>query len=369
MKLRFDQLEGQLKKQLAPIYIISGDEPFQVNQSCDRVRHYARKAGFTERHVYHVENNFDWGDFLSTANSLSLFAEKQILEIRMPNGKPGDAGRKALQQYISHLSPDNLLLLITDRLDSTQQRAKWFQALEKAGTFVTIWPIDSVHLPGWLDKQLQSDGYRATPEALSLIAEKVEGNLLAASQELEKLKLLANEKTIDENTVRDAVADSARYDVYQLLDTALAGNTRQCVRILGALQGEGLEPPIILWALARELRLLSQLSRLLSRELTLDLAIEQSAKSMGYNAFMLKRRKGLLNTAVLRHRERDFRTMLNAASEIDRSIKGLEKGNVWDQLLTLTLHISGLEPLAHSGLKCRTENNKRRQPYDSSSTQ
>ncbi|WP_067519260.1 DNA polymerase III subunit delta [Endozoicomonas ascidiicola] len=346
MKLRVDQLEGQLKKQLAPVYIISGDEPFQVSQCCDQVRQYARAAGFSERHVYHVENNFDWGDFLATANSLSLFAEKQILEIRMPSGKPGDAGSKAFMEYTSHLSPDNLLLLITDRLDSTQQKAKWFQPLEKVGNFVAIWPVESAQLPTWLGQRLHSDGYRATPEALSLVAERVEGNLLAASQELEKLKLLAKDQTIDEETVRNSVADSARYDVYQLIDTALAGNTRQCIRILGVLKGEGLEPPIILWALAREVRLLSQLSRSLSRGLALDLAIDQSAKAMGFNAFLLKRRKGLLNKAITRHSERDFRAMLNASGNVDRCIKGIEKGNVWDQLLSLTLYLSGLPPMA-----------------------
>ncbi|MGB0361347.1 MAG: DNA polymerase III subunit delta, partial [Endozoicomonas sp.] len=312
---------------------------------CDQIRQHARAAGFSERHVFHIEKSFDWGDFLATANSLSLFSEKQILEIRMPSGKPGDAGSKALIEYARHLSPDNLLLIITNRLDNTQQKAKWFQTLEKIGSFITIWPIESVQLPRWLDQRLQSDGYNATPEALSLVAERVEGNLLAASQELEKLKLLAKEKTIDEETVRESVADSARYDVYQLLDCALEGNTRQCVRILGILKGEGLEPPIILWALAREIRLLSQLSRLLSKGLAMDLAIDQSAKSMGINAFLLKRRKGLLNKAILRHSERDFRAMLNTTGKVDQCIKGIEKGNVWDQLLSLSLHLSGLLPI------------------------
>ncbi|WP_257285583.1 DNA polymerase III subunit delta [Endozoicomonas sp. SESOKO1] len=345
MKLRIDQLGAQLKKQLAPVYIVSGDEPFQVARCCDQIRQYARNADFSERHVYHVENGFDWGDFLSTANSLSLFAQKQILELRIPNGKPGDAGSKALLEYISHPSPDNLLLMITDRLDNTLQKSKWFKALEPAGVFIPIWPIESGQLPNWLGQQLTMDGYRATPDALNLIAERVEGNLLAASQELEKLKLLARDKTIDEATVREAVSDSARYDVFQLLDTALEGSIRQSVRILGILKGEGIEPPIILWALAREIRLLSHLSRQLSRGISSDLAIEQSAKVLGFAPFMLKRRKPLLEKAIRRSSERNLRQMLLYSGKIDRCIKGLEKGNAWDELLTLTLNLAGLPPI------------------------
>ncbi|USE37882.1 DNA polymerase III subunit delta [Endozoicomonas sp. SCSIO W0465] len=345
MKLRIDQLGAQLKRQLAPVYIVSGDEPLQVAQCCDQIRQYARDSGFSERHVYHVENGFDWGDFLSTANSLSLFAQKQILELRIPNGKPGDSGSKALLEYISHPSPDNLLLMVTERLDNTLQKSKWFKALEHAGVFITIWPIESGQLPNWLNQQLKMAGYQATPDALSLIAERVEGNLLAASQELEKLKLLAKDKTIDEATVREAVSDNARYDVFQLLDTALEGNIKQCVRILGILKGEGIEPPIILWALAREIRLLSHLSRQLSRGLASDLAIEQSAKALGFAPFMLKRRKSLLEKAIRRSSERNLRQMLLYTGKIDRCIKGLDKGNAWDGLLTLTLNLAGLSPI------------------------
>ena len=273
-----------------PVYIVSGDEPFQVAQCGDQIRQYARDNGFGERHVYHVEKGFDWGDFLTTANSLSLFAQKQILELRIPGGKPGGAGSEALLEYISHPSPDNLLLMITDRLDNTVQKSKWFKALEQVGVFIPIWPIESRQLPNWLNQQLKVAGYRATRDALSLIAERVEGNLLAASQELEKLKLLARDKTIDAATVQEAVSDHARYDVYQLLDSALEGNIKQCVRILGILKGEGTEPTIILWALAREIRLLSHLSRQLSRGIARDLAVEQSAKALGFVPYMLKRR-------------------------------------------------------------------------------
>ena len=345
MKLRIDQLGVQLHKQLAPVYIISGDEPLQVAQCCDQIRQHARSAGFSERHVFHVENGFDWGDFLSTANSLSLFAQQQLLELRMPSGKPGDPGSRALLEYISYPSSDNLLLIVTERLDNTQQKAKWFKALEHAGVFIPIWPVESAQLPGWLGQRLQSDGYRATQEALTLISERVEGNMLAASQELEKLKLLAKGKVIDETTVEDAVCDSARFDVFQLIDAALSGNIKQCVRILSVLKGEGVEAPIILWALAREIRLLGHLSRQISLGIALDFALDQSARNMGFAPFMLKRRKALLDKALQRNSERSLRQMLHDVGKIDRCIKGLDRGNTWDQLLSLALRLAGLPPM------------------------
>ena len=344
MKLRPDQLAANLKRQLNPVYIVSGDEPLQSSECCDLIRTQARQQGFSERHVYHVDNSFDWSDFLETASSLSLFAEKQLIELRMPNGKPGDAGRKALMEYIARPSPDNLLLIITNRLDGATQKAKWFKTLEHEGVFIPIWPVEPHKLPAWVASRLKKDGYSASYEALGLIAERVEGNLLAASQELEKLKLLAKNQRIDEDTVREAVSDNARYDVFQLADAALDGNVKQSVRILAVLKGEGIEPPVVLWMLAREIRLLSHMSRLKSRGLVTDIAIEQSAKVMGFSAFMLKRRKSLLEKVINCHSERDFRQMLLQAGKIDRSIKGLEKNNAWDELLTLTLHLAGIQP-------------------------
>ena len=345
MKLRPDQLSAHLKQALAPVYIVSGDEPLQVSECCDLIRTQARQQGFSERHVYHVDNSFDWGELLEAANALSLFAQKQLLELRIPNGKPGDTGRKVLQEYIQHPSPDNLLLIVSDRLDNSVQKAKWFKALEHEGVFIPVWPIESHKLPGWIAARLKQDGFSASREALGLIAERVEGNLLAASQELEKLKLLAKDQRIDEDTVRAAVSDSARYDVFQLADAALSGNLRSCVRILGVLKGEGVEPPVVLWSIAREIRLLSLMSRLKSRGLSMEAAMEQAAKVTGFSPFILKRRRPLLDKVMQRHGERHFRDMLLMTSEIDQSIKGMDKQNPWDALLTLTLFLAGLPPM------------------------
>ncbi|WP_257280052.1 DNA polymerase III subunit delta [Endozoicomonas sp. ISHI1] len=342
MNIRPDQLGAQLKRQLSAVYIVSGDEPMQVSECCDQIRQEARKQGFTERHVYHVDNSFAWGDFLEAANSLSLFAEKQILELRMPNGKPGDAGRKAFQEYLKHLSPDNLLLIITDRLDNASQKAKWFKTLEQKGLFIPVWPIEHDKLPGWIARRLKSQGFEASQDALSLLCERIEGNLLAASQEIEKLKLLADGKKIEVETVREAVSDSARYDVFQLADSALNGDSKSVVRILGGLKSEGIEPPVVLWALARDVRLLSHLSRLKSRGISSNVAYDQAAKIHGMSPFILKKRKNLLEKCMGRHSERAFRQMLIHTGHIDKGVKGLEKLNSWDELLTLSLSLAGM---------------------------
>lgn len=341
MKLKPEQLGAQLERQLHSIYIVSGDEPLQISESCDAIRRQARQKGFTERHTYHVDNSFDWSDFLETANSLSLFAEKQILELRMPNGKPGDKGRKALQEYLQNPSPDNLLLIITDRLDAATQKAKWFQGLEKAGIFVQVWPVEHRQLPGWVAHRFKMAGYEASRDAVALLSERIEGNLLAAAQEIEKLKLMANGNTIDVDTVRDVVSDNARFDVFQLADTALQGDIRNTVRILGGLRSEGIETPIVLWALAREVRLLSHLSRLKSRGISTELAIEQAAKAHGFSPFMLKKRRGLLEKGMGRLSERELRQMLEHVGTIDQGIKGLNSINEWDELLSLSMNLAG----------------------------
>ena len=345
MKVSPDQLPAQLRQQLLPVYIVSGDEPLQVAESADLIRQFARQQGFSERNVFHVDNSFDWRDFLATANSLSLFSEKKLIEIRLPNGKPDAEGRRALTTYAQTLSPDNLLLIITGRLDSATQKAKWFKALDTNGVFISIWPIEPDKLPGWMGRRLRASGFEISPEALALLAERIEGNLLAAAQELEKLKLLAKGQYIDENIVRESVSDSTRYDVFHLSDYALAGNIKACVRILGVLKGEGIEPPVILWALTRDIRLLSYISRQLSRGITMDLAIKQAAKAIGFSPFLPKRRLALINRAIKRHGEKGLRNLLLQAGQIDREIKGLEKSNPWNNLRRLSLDLAGFSPI------------------------
>ena len=218
MKLRADQLKDHVKKPLQPIYIISGDVPLLVQEATDAIRQAARQQGFTERELLHQEAGFDWNYVIESASSMSLFGDKKILELRLGNQKPNDAGKKVLTQYSENPSPDTLLLVITDKLDSAVQRAKWFKSLEAAAVWIQIWPVDAKQLPQWIQRRMMQSGLTPQQEAVSLIAERVEGNLLAASQEIEKLRLLYGETSIDVTMVQDAVADSARFDVFSLVD-------------------------------------------------------------------------------------------------------------------------------------------------------
>ena len=287
----------------------------------------------------------NWGEFVNTANSLSLFAERQIIELQMPSGKPGDAGAKALMAYIAQPNPDNLLLICTGRIEFATQKTKWFTALESAGAFVQIWPIEGHRLPQWLQGRLKQDGYFATPEALQLIAERVDGNLLAADQELEKLKLLAEGKQINEDTVRNTVADHARYDIFQLVDAAMLGNIKLCTRIFGVLKGEGTENVIILWALMREIRLLNQVQQLMAQGEPLAKALDSAAKVVGFSPAILKRKQPAIQGALQRHSPQAMKRMLRMGTKLDQAIKGLDTANPWDSLLALTLFLAGLAPI------------------------
>ena len=266
MKLNPAQLNKHLQGSLTPIYVVSGDEALLCQEACDAIRAATRQQGFGERQVFNAENNFDWGQLLQAGASLSLFAEKRLLELRIPNGKPGDKGAAALLEYLARPAEDTVLLISLPKLDGSTQKTKWAKALiDGAQTqFLQIWPVDAAQLPQWIRQRLAQAGLSASQEAVEMIAARVEGNLLAAAQEIEKLKLLAEGGQVDADTVLAAVADSARYDVFGLIDAALAGEAAHALRMLEGLRGEGVEPPVILWALAREIRLLATIAEALS---------------------------------------------------------------------------------------------------------
>ncbi|WP_426415938.1 DNA polymerase III subunit delta [Aestuariirhabdus sp. LZHN29] len=335
MKLRAEQLANHLKKGIAPLYIVSGDDPLQQQECCDSIRRAARDQGISEREMMHAEGNFDWSDLLESANSLSLFADRKLIELRVPNGKPGDKGSKALVAYAENASPDNTLLLVLPKLDVSAQRSKWFKSVDKVGISIQLWPIDATALPGWIQQRLAAAGLTSTADAVQILADRVEGNLLAAQQEIEKLKLLANGQHVDAETVNSAVSDSARYDIFSLVDSSLAGDATHSARMLNGLRAEGSEPTVILWALTRELRSMATMARLQQQ----GQGIEQILKSQR----VWEKRKQPVRKALIRLSERDWRNLLRHAARIDRTIKGLEAGNVWDELSALSLRMAGLQ--------------------------
>ncbi|WP_455365277.1 DNA polymerase III subunit delta [Kaarinaea lacus] len=342
MKVNYPDLQAQLAQRLAPIYIVAGDEPLQSGEACDAIRAAAKQQNFTERHVLHVEKGFDWDNFHAVSNSLSLFAERQLIELRMPNGKPGDKGASALVEYAQNPSADSVLLVVTGKLDKSSQRSKWFSQLEKNGVYIAVWPVEARQLPAWIRQRMRSKGLKLTPAAVQLIADRVEGNMLAAAQELDKLYLLFGTAEVDEQAVLEAVSDSARYDIYSLVDIALAGDVQRIPRMLDGLRGEGVEPVLLNWALARELRSMLTLSLSVSRGLRAEQVVTQAG--------VWPKRKGMVTAGLKRHEASTWREMLQQANKIDRIIKGLATGNAWDELLQLALGIAGVKLFTKSSL-------------------
>lgn len=342
-KLRIDQLSNSLNKSLAPVYLITGDETLLVQESCDAVRKKAFQAGFSERERYTVDKQFEWSQLLSAANSLSLFNDKKIIELIIENGKPGTEGSKAICEYLEHASEDNLLLITTPKLDGGTQRSKWVKQCEAKGHWLPIWPITPAQLPRWLGQRLQQFGLKADHQSLELLASRVEGNLLAAHQEIEKLRLLVKSDWLPAELIANTVADSARYDVFGLVDKALAGQTRETVKTLNGLKSEGTDAITILWALTRELRTL----------LTVAAAIEkgQSAGWAAKNAGVWDKRLPLVDQACKRLSHKQLCILLRQANGIDKSIKGLRKSDPWNELLELVLNLSGVKTITTPNLR------------------
>ena len=335
MKVYPDKLAAQLARSVSPIYIVSGDEPLLIQEACDTIRSSLRKQGFSEREVYHIDASFDWEQVLFGANSMSLFADKKILELRMPGGKPGVVGAKALTSYMENLSEENVLLLITDRLDASTQRAKWFKAMESEGAFVQVWPIEIDKLPGWIQQRMRRVGLTADRDAAQLLADKVEGNLLAAVQEIELLGVVCTEGKVTLEQVFEGVSDSARYSVFSLIDAALSGESRRTVAMVHGLRSEGTAVLQILGLLAKELRTLGGMAG--------KLKDGQTVNSVVAAAHVWPKRRKAVEAALKRHTAAAFEMMLGRVSLIDQLVKGLGTGEPWDELAALLLVLAGAQ--------------------------
>jgi DNA polymerase-3 subunit delta len=339
MKLYPDKLDAALKKDLLPIYFFSGDEPLQLGEAADAVRRAAREQGFTEREVMHVEKGFDWNELLMASNAMSLFAEKRVIDLRLPSGKPGKEGGAALAEYAARPPEDTILLISSGKVDKRSQSAKWYKALDKIGATLQVWPVESNEMPRWMDQRLRSRGLQADKDAVRMIAERVEGNLLAAAQEVDKLLLLNGAGALSVGQVEAAVSDSARFDVFGLVDAALLGDVSRTTRMLDGLRGEGIEPILVLWALTRELRSLADMAA----------QIESGKGVDGVLARVWGKRKGPVKSGLQRHNRARWQQMLRRAARLDRVIKGAAPGNAWDELLQLTLLMAGVQLFKAAG--------------------
>lgn len=327
MRLNLDKLPAALGRGLSNIYLVSGDEPLLVGEAADAIRAAARAAGYADRSVFFIDRSFAWEDLRQATRSLSLFAERRLFELRMPSGKP-DKGGALLLDIAMQPPPDVLCLVITGKLDKKAGDATWVRAIEKQGAWVTIWPVQTAALPQWLRARAAALQADIEPAAAQLIVDRVEGNLLAAQQELEKLSMLANGAPITAELVLRCVGDSARYDVFQLAEAAGAGDAARALHILSGLKSEGVEPTLILWALARELRGLWQ-----ARERA---RLHSNPPGSGWNLASKPSPQALSRLGKL-----PLGRLLIQASRTDRIIKGLAAGDAWTALTALTGSLAG----------------------------
>jgi DNA polymerase-3 subunit delta len=331
--MRFDseQLPQKLQRELAPFYVVFGDELLLSLEAADKIRAAAAAADFEEREVLIADAGFDWAELRQARQSLSLFANKRIVDLRIPGGKPGKTGADELVDYCDNLPADTLTLVSLPALDRQALASRWFGALEKSGETVHAQAVTRDLLPGWIAQRLARQEQSASSETVAFIAERVEGNLMAAHQEIQKLALLFPPGELPFNEVKNAVLDVARFDVFELGATILRGDRSHYLRMLDGLQGEGAAAPLVLWAISEEARAIARVRSLTDRGVPVSHAMRE-ARVWGA-------RQKLLPQALRKLDKRQLLRALARAAEIDRMVKGLAKGDVWDSLLDLGLSL------------------------------
>ncbi|MVW80224.1 DNA polymerase III subunit delta [Bordetella sp. 02P26C-1] len=325
---------------LAPLYTVSGDEPLLVVEAGDALRHAARQAGYTERTSLVMDARSDWSAVFAATQSVSLFGDKRLLEIKLPTGKPGKTGAETLgklaTQAAAQADPDTLIVVSLPRLDKATRESKWVQALAQGGIMVDIASIDRTRLPAWIGARLVRQQQRTDSATLQWMADKVEGNLLAAHQEIQKLALLYPEGQLSAEDVERAVLNVARYDVFGLRDAMLAGDAARTVRMLEGLRAEGEALPLVLWAVGDEIRLLARVAE---------------ARAAGQDSGALMRRLRIFGAheklalqALARVPANSWPMAVQHAHEVDRLIKGLpvagRLSDPWEEMIRLALRIA-----------------------------
>jgi len=337
MQLRPEALDGHLAKGLAPLYVITSDEHLLALEAADKIRRAARAHGYSERDVLSVERNFKWGELLAANQALSLFGDKKLIELRIPGGKPGKDGSAALQNYAKDLNPDNLTLITLPKLDWQTAKSAWVTNLQQAAVYVEIPTVERSQLPGWIGTRLAAQNQSAERQSLDFIADRVEGNLLAAHQEIQKLGLLHPPGKLTHEQVIDAVLNVARYDVFKLSEAMLAGDPARLVRMLEGLKGEGEALPLVLWAVSEEIRTLLKLKSGMAQGRPLGALLKE------YRIWGPRER--MMEPALRRIPLPALEAALQEAAQVDKMVKGLRAkqfaGDAWDAMLQLALRVAG----------------------------
>ena len=310
------------------MYLVAGDEPLLVDESLEAVRAVARGKGFTTRELHVTDRSFRWAELEGAADNLSLFATRKIVELRMPSPRPGDAGSKAIAALAERDDPDRILIVgVGEKLDSAAQKTAWVKAIDKHGVIVEVWPIERADLPRWVQQRASAARLKLTSAAAQLLAERVEGNLLAADQEIKRLVLTAAGGEVDEAEVLESVANHSRFDVFALADAVLAGETARAFKILWGLRAEGVAPVLISWALNRDIGLLSRLDYAVRHGDNLDGALMRQG--------VWRRRQTLVKQATRRFKTRQLAALLRQASQVDAALKGVFPAEPWGTLTEL----------------------------------
>jgi DNA polymerase-3 subunit delta len=326
LKLTFDSLKSHLAGEPVRAYLVSGDEALLVGEAADAIRARVRRAGFEEREVHFIERVADWENVRASANNLSLFGSRKLIELRLPSGKPGTGGANAIGELLKDPSPDNIFLMITGKLEREQNNSAWVKAFESAGAWLPVWPVEVTRLPQWLRSRAAQLELELDDEAIRFIVDRTEGNLLAAQQELEKLRLAAGGRRVDLATAQACIADSARFDVFQLGEAALGGDVPRALRILAGLRSEGVEPTLALWSLAREVR-----------------NVWGTTQNSGGGGW--QRPSAALENARRRAARLPYARLAARVSRSDRMIKGQHAGDPWDEMSLLIVEFAGRRAL------------------------
>jgi DNA polymerase-3 subunit delta len=333
MRITTEQLQPHLSRELKSLYTVYGAETLLALEACDRIRAAARAQGYTEREVLTVDSSFRWGELQLAASSQSLFASRKLLELRIPTGKPATEGSAVLQKYCAALPPDTLTLVQLPEVEWRAQKSEWFEALDAAGVMVDARVVSRKSLPQWLAGRLKAQHHETDADTLNFIADRVEGNLMAAHQEVQKLSLLFPRGTLAFEDIRDAVLDVARYDVFNLGEVMLEGDPARLSRMIDGLKGEGAAPPLALWALAEEIRAIAKIASGAASGKAVS-GLMRDARIRGTS------HQNLMQANYNRYTAAQISAALRHAAAIDRMIKGLVKGDVWDELLQLGLRFA-----------------------------
>lgn len=338
MRLRSNQIRQHLQQNLASVYFISGDEPLQMMETTDAIRLAAKKAGFIERKIIEVEIGFNWQRLQAESSALSLFTQKKIIDLRFPSGKLGIKGSKALQNYVRKISPDHLLLIQTGRLNSRTTKSAWVKALDKAGVWIQIWDLSPVQTLAWIKNKMQQAGFQASQTAIQILTDRIEGNLLAAAQEINKLQLLYPTGNLTDEQILTAVVDSSHFSSFDLSDAILSQNLKRIQHILQILKEEGNAIPLILWVI----------TDLLRRLYNAAFQLKNGKTEFEVLRFIPRPKQELFRQALYRmQNEQNWSLFFKKAAKIDRLSKGISKIKrqneqiIWDEILKLSFLLAG----------------------------